>query len=77
MDIIVNGGLTKKQYGVLRAADRSCGLSYKSACKRGIDMVRELQDFGLIKIFDTKRNLGQFKFYTTEQGKNLLNENND
>jgi molybdenum-dependent DNA-binding transcriptional regulator ModE len=67
------GGLTKKQYGALRAANRQCGLSYRSACNRGIELVRELQDLGLVRLVDTGRSKGQFKFVTTDYGKAIAN----
>jgi|AKVG01.1.fsa_nt_gi molybdenum-dependent DNA-binding transcriptional regulator ModE len=67
------GNLTKKQYGALRAANRQCGLSYRSACNRGIDLVRELQDLGLVRLVDTGRDKGQFKFVATNYRKAIAN----
>ena len=66
--------LTKRQKGFLRSADRKCGMSYRSACGRGIEIAMELQDLGLLTMYDTGRNLGQFVFRTTGTAKDILND---
>ena len=64
-----------KELGVLRSASRNCGLSYRSACNRGIEMVRGLQEQGFLYMYDTNRNLGRFVFRTTEKGNEVLSDN--
>jgi molybdenum-dependent DNA-binding transcriptional regulator ModE len=57
--------LTKRQQGIIYAASRKCGLSYRSACKRGIDMVRDLENKGYLKMTDNGKTLGRFVFWST------------
>ena len=60
--------LTRGEKGVLYAASRSCGLSYRAACNRGIDMVHDLRHKGFLYLTDNQKERGRFIFRATEKG---------
>lgn len=62
--------LTRKQKGMLRHAKRKCGLSYRSACSRGIENARLLEKLGLVYLHITNKRLGAYSFRATEKGMN-------
>ncbi len=65
--------LTRKQMGVLRSADRKCGMSYRSVCGRGVqDTAIGLVKNNLLYLHDTGRMLGRFIYRTTDMGKAQL-----
>lgn len=64
--------LTKRQIGLLNLASRKCGMSYRAACNRNIEAALSLKAQGFLYVQDTKRQLGQYVFRITEQGKTAL-----
>jgi hypothetical protein len=68
--------LTRKERACIYAANRHCGLSYRSACKHGIDRTRELERGGYLYLVDrgTHRKVGRFLFRTTQKGKQIAQE---
>lgn len=68
--------LTKRQIGCLRAANRGCGLSYRSACKHGIEQTNILRSNGFIILIDKgeHKKVGRFLFRITDSGKKFLGE---
>jgi hypothetical protein len=60
----------------LRSANRKCGLSYRSSCRRssGIDTAKALRDRGLLYLHDKgeKCSQGRFIWRTTDAGKKLM-----
>lgn len=68
----LRAALTKREKGILYAASRKCGLSYRSACTRGIDVVRGLRKDGYLKMTDNGKDLGRFVFWITPEGSRVL-----
>ena len=64
--------MTKKELGILRWANRKCGLSYRSACKKGISIALELKKNGYLTLHDNGRDRGRFTFRTTAKGRSRL-----
>lgn len=62
----------------LRSANRKCGLSYKSACRRngGIEVAKNLKQRGLLHLHDRGEHVTQsrFRFFTTLEGRKALEE---
>ena len=65
---------TRKQKSFLRMADRPCGLSYRAACKRGIENFTRLKKQGFLYLQDRNTKLGRYIFRTTLLGKEQLND---
>ena len=68
--------LTNRLRGLLHKAASPSGLSYRSACKRGIDNVHQLRDAGYVYLYDRgeHREFRRFVFRATEIGKLALTE---
>lgn len=68
--------LTKRQMGCLHSANRGCGLSYRSACKHGIEQANFLKENGLIYLVDKgeHKDVGRFLFRTTDKGRLIIKE---
>ena len=66
---------TKRELYCLRSANRKCGLSYRSSCRRneGLDTAKDLRDKGLLYLHDKgERPFGRYVWRTTEAGRKLL-----
>ena len=70
--------LSRKEIEYLRCANRSCGFSYRSSCRRsgGVGTAKQLRDKGLLYLKDKgeKCNQGRFIWRTTDAGAAALNE---
>ena len=68
--------ITAREIDYLKSADRKCGLSYRSSCRRnsGIELAKSLRDRGLLYLYDRgeKRQQGRYVWRTTEAGKAAL-----
>jgi molybdenum-dependent DNA-binding transcriptional regulator ModE len=66
--------LTKREKGFLHAASRKCGMSYRSACNRDIDIANRMRKEGYLHLSDNGKDKGRFVFWITDKGKQLLQE---
>ena len=64
--------MNKKQLGILRMATRQCGLSYRAACNRDIELVKQLKKDGYLTMSDNGKELSRFVFWATTKTKHLL-----
>ncbi len=68
--------LHARQIEYLRHANRKCGLSYRSSCRRssGVETAKELRDMGLLYLRDggEHKQHGRYTWRTTEQGKEIM-----
>ena len=68
--------LTKREIEYLRSANRSCGLSYRSSCRRssGVETAKRLMKRGLLCLHDggEHKNQGRYTWRTTAVGKKLM-----
>ena len=64
--------MNKVQISILRTANRPCGVSYRSACKRGIDLFKDLEKQGYLYIHDNVNKLSRYSFNTTDKAKDIL-----
>ena len=68
--------ISSRQLGYLRHANRSCGLSYHSSCRRssGVGTAKGLRDMGLLYLHDggEHKNQGRYTWRTTAAGADLV-----
>lgn len=70
--IVDGAALTKRETGILHSANRKCGLSYRAACNRNIEVVKSLKDRGYLKMTDNGKELGRFVFWATDLARAAL-----
>ena len=59
--------MDKQRQAIIKSASRPCGMSYRSACNRGVqDIANAMVKEGLLWLQDTKREKGRFIFRSVE-----------
>ena len=68
--------LHRRQLEYLRHANRTCGLSYRSSCRRssGVETAKGLRDMGLLYLHDggEHKNQGRYTWRTTDAGNKIM-----
>lgn len=68
--------LHSREIDYLKSANRACGLSYRSSCRRntGIEVAKSLRNRGLLWLQDKgeKCQQGRYVWRTTEKAKKIL-----